>query len=114
MHLTTKVWWEHLRPEAMRDALHGSLDRLGTPYVDLYLIHWPPPPSVDHLRAALETLTALKEQGLARAIGVSNFPVALLRQAVEAGAAIACNQIEYHVLLDQSAVLDLRGHTTSR
>jgi 2,5-diketo-D-gluconate reductase B len=112
VHVTTKVWWEHLQPDALRDALHRSLDRLGTPYVDLYLIHWPPPPSVDHLPAALEALTALKDEGLAHAIGVSNFPVALLRQAVEeAGTPIACNQIEYHALLDQSAVLDYaRAH----
>ncbi len=112
VHLTTKVWWEHLQPDAMRDALRRSLDRLATPYVDLYLIHWPPPPRVDHLPAALEALTALKEEGLTRAIGVSNFPVALMRQAVEElGAPIACNQVEYHVLLDQSAVLDYaRAH----
>ena len=112
VHLTTKVWYEHLAPGAMRDALRRSLDRLATPYVDLYLIHWPPPPSVDRLPAALETLTALKEDGLARAIGVSNFPVALLRQAVEeVGAPVACNQVEYHALLDQSAVLDYaRAH----
>jgi 2,5-diketo-D-gluconate reductase B len=48
----------------------------------------------------------LQEAGYARAIGVCNFNVALLRQAVEViGAPIACNQVEYHVLLDQSAVL---------
>jgi len=112
VHLTTKVWWEHLQPDVLRDALRRSLDRLATPYVDLYLIHWPPPPHVDHLSAALETMTALKEEGLTRAIGVSNFPVALMRAAVEeVGAPIACNQVEYHVLLDQSAVLDYaRAH----
>ncbi|MBV9748435.1 MAG: aldo/keto reductase [Acetobacteraceae bacterium] len=112
IHLTTKVWYDHLAPGAMRDALRRSLDRLATPYVDLYLIHWPPPPGADHLPAALETLTALKEEGLARAIGVSNFPVALLRLAVEeVGAPVACNQVEYHALLDQSAVLDYaRAH----
>ena len=107
VHLTTKVWWEHLAPDAMRDALRRSLDRLATPYADLYLIHWPPPPGGPDLAAALETLAALREEGLARAIGVSNFPVALMRLAVEeVGAPIACNQVEYHVLLDQSPVLD--------
>ena len=110
VHLTTKVWYEHLDPEGMRDALRHSLDRLATPYVDLYLIHWPAPGK--DLRPALETLMALKEEGLTRAIGVSNFTVALLRQAVEeVRAPIACNQVEYHVLLDQSAVLDYaRAH----
>lgn len=111
VHLTTKVWWEHLQPQAMRDALRRSLDRLATPYADLYLIHWPPP-DLAGLPAALEILAALREEGLARAVGVSNFPVALLRLAVEeVGVPVACNQVEYHVLLDQSAVLEYaRAH----
>ena len=110
VHLTTKVWYEHLDPDAMRDAFRRSLDRLATPYADLYLIHWPA--LGRNLGPALETLMALKEEGLARAVGVSNFTVALLRQAVEeVRAPIACNQVEYHVLLDQSAVLDYaRAH----
>jgi 2,5-diketo-D-gluconate reductase B len=104
IHLTTKVWHEHLAPAAVRDACRRSLDRLATPYADLYLIHWPAP-GPDQ-RPALEALMALREEGLIRAMGVSNFPVSLLRQAVEeVRAPIACNQVEYHVLLDQSAVL---------
>ena len=104
IHLTTKVWWDSLAPDAMRRAMETSLTKLRTDYVDLYLIHWPAP-DMD-LPRALETLVSLKEAGHARQIGVSNFPVALLRQAVEeVRAPIVCNQIEYHVLLDQSAVL---------
>lgn len=104
IHVTTKVWWENLRPDAIRRAFETSLDLLRTDYVDLYMIHWPAP-DMD-LPAALETLMALRDAGRARAIGVCNFPVALLRQAVEeVGAPIAANQIEYHVLRDQSAVL---------
>lgn len=103
IHLTTKVWYDHLAPDAMRRAMASSLEKLRTPYVDLYLIHWPAP-EMD-LPAALETMMALQDEGLVRAIGVSNFPVALLRQAVEeVGAPIACDQVEYHVLLDQGAV----------
>ena len=110
VHVTTKVWHEHLAPHALRDALRRSLDRLATPYVDLHLIHWPAP-GMD-LPAALDAMMALKAEGLIRALGVSNFTVALLRQAVEeVGAPVACNQVEYHVLLDQSAVLDYaRAH----
>jgi diketogulonate reductase-like aldo/keto reductase len=56
-----------------------------------------------NLQAVLETLLKLKEQGRTRAIGVANFPVALLRTAVEEfKAPIACNQVEYHVMLDQT------------
>lgn len=108
--LTTKVWHDHLSPGGIRHALTQSLDKLATPYVDLYLIHWPSP-SMD-LAAALQTMAHLKEQGLVRRFGVSNFTVALMRQAVETlGEAIVCNQVEYHVLLDQGAVLDYaRAH----
>ena len=100
LHLTTKVWWQNLAPDAIRRAFDASLAKLKTPYVDFYLIHWPAP-DMD-LAAAIETLLQIKAQGGARAIGVCNFPVALLKQAVEEiGAPIACNQVEYHVLLGQ-------------
>ena len=104
IHVTTKVWWEHLAPGAMRASLEASLRKLKTDHVDLYLIHWPSP-TMD-LPSALESLIKLQEEGLTRSIGVANFPVALLKRAVEEiGAPIAVNQIEYHVLLGQAAVL---------
>lgn len=103
--LTTKVWYEHLSPDGIRRTIEASLAKLRTDHVDLFLIHWPAPSM--HLASALATMAQLKHEGMVRHIGVSNFTVALLRQAVETiGAEIACNQIEYHVLLDQSAVLD--------
>ncbi len=110
IHVTTKVWWENLKPDAMRRSMETSLRKLQTDYVDLYMIHWPAP-DMD-LPAALETLMRLKEEKLAHAIGVCNFPVALLRRAVEEiGAPLAANQVEYHVLLGQDPVLDyLRAH----
>jgi 2,5-diketo-D-gluconate reductase B len=59
-----------------------------------------------NLPAALDTLLKLKEEGRTRAIGVANFTVALLEQAVEEiQAPIACNQVEYHVMLDQSKLM---------
>jgi 2,5-diketo-D-gluconate reductase B len=110
IHLTTKVWWENLAPDAMKAAMENSLKQLKTDYVDLYLIHWPSP-TMD-LPAALEQLVKFKEQGLARNIGVSNFTVALLKQAVEEiQAPICCNQVEYHVLINQDAV---RGYLHSK
>lgn len=100
LHLTTKVWWQNLAPDAIRRAFDASLAKLKTSYVDFYLIHWPAPDM--NLAAAIETLLRIKQQGGARAIGVCNFPVALLKQAVDdIGAPIACNQVEYHVLLGQ-------------
>lgn len=104
IHVTTKVWHENLAPDALRRAFETSLGKLRLDHVDLYLIHWPSP-GMD-LAATLATMIELRELRLARAIGVANFPVALLRQAVdEIDAPIACNQVEYHVLRDQTAVL---------
>jgi len=102
IHLTTKVWWENLG--SMDRAIEASLAKLRTDYVDLYLIHWPAP-DMD-LPAVIKSLVRVQEQGLARAIGVANFNVALLRRAVEElGAPIACNQVEYHVLLGQDRLV---------
>ena len=103
--LTTKVWWAHLAGDDMARAAEASLQKLGTDYVDLYLIHWPAP-EMD-LADAMAKLTRIKEKGMARAIGVANFPSALLHRAVgEIGAPIACNQFENHVLLGQRGMVE--------
>jgi 2,5-diketo-D-gluconate reductase B len=101
VHVTTKVWYDSLRPAGIRQSLDASLGKLKLDFVDLYLVHWPAP-RMD-LSAIFETLVRLREEGLTRAIGVCNFTVPLLRRAVEEiGAPIACNQVEYHVMLDQT------------
>jgi 2,5-diketo-D-gluconate reductase B len=109
LFVTTKVWPEHLAPDALRRAFDASLEKLGLDRVDLYLIHWPAP-DMD-LGATLEALGRLREAGRTRAIGVANFNVALMRQAVEQiGAPVACNQVEYHAFLGQETLLGyLRG-----
>lgn len=110
LHVTTKVWHENLAPDAIRRAFHSSLKKLRLDHVDLYLVHWPSRSM--KLPAVLETLIRLKEEGGTRAIGVANFTTALLKQAVEeVQAPIACNQVEYHVMLNQTKLLDyLRAH----
>lgn len=101
LHVTTKVWNENLAPDAIRRAIDASLSKLRLDHVDLYLVHWPARQM--NLPAIFETLMALKEQGRARAIGVANFTTALLKTVVEEiKAPIACNQVEYHVMLDQT------------
>ena len=102
--LATKFEQANLGAAAVRREIAASLGRLGTSYVDLLMIHWP---SKDI--ALKETLTAfaeLREEGLIRHIGVCNFTLRLLREAVEEhGAELLCNQIEYHPLLAQKTVL---------
>ncbi|MDB5636980.1 MAG: dkgB [Bradyrhizobium sp.] len=103
LHVTTKVWHENLAPDAIRGAFDASLKKLKLDHVDLYLVHWPSRNM--NLPAMFETLMKLKAEGRTRAIGVANFNVALLKTVVEEiGAPIACNQIEYHVMLDQTPV----------
>jgi 2,5-diketo-D-gluconate reductase B len=103
LHVTTKVWHENLAPGAIRHAFETSLKKLRLDHVDLYLVHWPA--RTMNLPAVMETLMKLKQEGRTRAIGVANFTLALLKEAVEEiRAPIACNQIEYHVMLDQTKV----------
>lgn len=104
IHITTKIWWDQLAPDAMRASTENSLSRLKTDYVDLLMIHWPGK-DWDPQRS-LETLAKLKDDGKARHIGVANFPIGLLRQAVEEyGIDISALQVEHHVLLGQRALL---------
>jgi len=103
LHVTTKVWWNALTPSLLRASLDASLDALKLDYVDLYLIHWPAP-DMD-LEAVLDTMMEAQQAGKVRAIGVSNFTLALFERAVAHGAPIACNQVEYHVLLSQDRLL---------
>jgi 2,5-diketo-D-gluconate reductase B len=103
LHITTKVWTENLAGDAIRRALDASLKKLRLDAVDLYLVHWPSRSM--NLPAVFETLLKLKEEGRTRAIGVANFTLALLKATVEEiRAPVACNQIEYHVMLDQTKV----------
>lgn len=105
IHVTTKVWWDQLQPDAMRHSMDRSLKALHSDYVDLFMVHWP---ATDwDLPRTLETLVSFKEQGLARNIGVANFPLPLLRKVVEdLGAPLSAIQVEYHVLLGQNALLN--------
>ena len=103
LHVTTKVCVENLAPDAIRRAFDASQTKLGLETVDLYLVHWPSRNM--NLPSVFETLLKLKEEGRARAIGVANFTLSLLKTTVEEiGAPIACNQVEYHVMLGQSKV----------
>lgn len=104
--LTTKVWWDKPDGPAFRAAFEGCLARLQQSYVNLLLIHWPSP-ELD-LPSVLAAMARIREEGLARAVGVANFPTALLKQALALDIVpIACNQVEQHVMLDQQKLLDI-------
>jgi len=93
--LTSKVLPKHLNYDSLIEACEDSLDRLGTDYLDLYLIHWPNP--AVSLRESLDAMAALHGRGLVRNVGVSNFSAYQLSCAQHiADVPIAVNQIEFH------------------
>ena len=104
--LTTKVWIENLAPEDVRSSTEDSLRRLGTDYVDLLLLHWPPPEGEIDPEESLDALRALQEDGKARHIGVSNYPSDLLKRSLDY-AKMFCDQVEYHPFLSQREVLEV-------
>lgn len=104
MFVTSKVWHTDLAPRDLEASAEGSLKRLGIDQLDLLLIHWPNPRIP--LAGTIHALNKVRERGLTRHIGVSNFPTYLLEQAIElSDAPIACNQVEYHPYLPQQKVL---------
>jgi diketogulonate reductase-like aldo/keto reductase len=102
--VTTKVWPSHFAPRELERAAKESLARLRLTEVDLLLLHWPNPQIP--LSETLGALCRVKRMGLARHIGVSNFTVALIEEAVQlADEPLVCDQIEVHPFLDQSKVV---------
>jgi diketogulonate reductase-like aldo/keto reductase len=101
--LTTKVWTSHFAPKDLERSVRESLARLRLTEVDLLLLHWPNPQVP--LSETLGALARVKQLGLCRHIGVSNFTVALVDEAVAAcPEPLVCNQVEYHPYLDQTKV----------
>ncbi|MFN3363196.1 MAG: aldo/keto reductase [Allorhizobium sp.] len=94
--LTTKLWNTEQGYDQTLKAFDASLKRLGTDYVDLYLIHWPSA----HRGLFVDTWKAfvkLKEEGRAKSIGVSNFyPEHIEKIVAETGVVPVINQIELH------------------
>lgn len=101
LFITTKIWTSNLTPDTLLPSLKESLAKLRTDAVDLTLIHWPSPNDQIAVADYLPLLLEAKRQGLTRQIGVSNFTIAHLQQAIAAVGAgeIATNQVEIHPFL---------------
>jgi len=103
--VTTKVSHERLRAADVERSLEESLRALEFDYLDLLLVHWPSPEGVP-LAETMRAMVAAKRAGLVRGIGVANFNIALLEEAVRVSdEPIDVLQAEYHAYLDQSKLL---------
>jgi diketogulonate reductase-like aldo/keto reductase len=102
--VTTKLWnADHGYAQALRAGVE-SQERLGLGPIDLYLIHYPVPRErLDSWRALIE----LRERGVAKSIGVSNFTVRHLQELIKASGVVpAVNQVEFHPFLYQRELLE--------
>lgn len=102
--VTTKVMPHLISNGLLQSSLEDSLRRLRLDVVDLALIHWPNPDIP--IAEAMGALSDAKRRGLTRHIGVSNFTIAHLEEAVRTSAEpIVTNQVEYHPYLNQQKLL---------
>ena len=110
--LTSKVLAKNLNYESVIESCEASLDRLGTDYLDLYLIHWPNP--AISLRETLRAMAELRDRGLVRDVGVSNFSAYQLSCAHHVSdVPIAVNQVEFHPWFQRPDLVDYcRGTDT--
>ena len=99
--LASKVWISNLKPEEVISSTEESLEKLGTDYVELMYVHWP---SGEYSgKETLEALQELKQQDLIENIGISNFEVPQIEEALK-HVEVYANQIEMHPLLPQEEI----------
>ncbi|NET37667.1 MAG: aldo/keto reductase [Cyanothece sp. SIO1E1] len=120
--LTSKLWNSFHRPDDVETGCRETLTALGLDYLDLYLIHWPVafrpgvvmpedmkgfyPLAEVPLAKTFEAMLKLREKGLVKSVGVSNFSVSKLKQLItESGAVPAVNQVELHPYNPQNSLL---------
>lgn len=106
LYVTTKVWNDKLNKASFVDSVKESLEKLQLSYVDLLLIHWPSPENGESMEEYLGELLRVKEMGLTKEIGISNFTVAQIEEAVRilGEGTIATNQVEVHPYLTNEKV----------
>ena len=108
LFITSKIWVANFARERLIDSLKESLRKLRTDYLDLTLIHWPSPEDQVPVHEFMGALLEARQLGLTRQIGVSNFTIDLMKQAIAAIGAehIATNQIELHPYLQNRKVVE--------
>ena len=108
LFITTKIWTDNFARGKLATSLKDSLRKLRIDQVDLTLIHWPSPGGAVPVPEFMGALAEAKAAGLTRLIGVSNFTVALLKEAIAAVGAenIATNQVELHPYLQNCKLAD--------
>jgi len=105
--LTTKLWNDAQGFDSTLKAFDESLKKLGTNYVDLYLIHWPAPKK-DRYLDTWKAFVQLHKEGRAKSIGVSNFGAEHLKRIIgETGVTPVLNQIELHPDFQQRALREV-------
>ena len=105
LFVTTKIWTTHFAPNDLERSTKESLAKLRLSEVDLLLLHWPNPQVP--LAETLGALAHVRQLGMSRHIGISNFTVALIEEATAVcPEPLVCDQVEYHPYLDQAKVLE--------
>lgn len=114
--ITSKIWPDHLRVKDAINSIETTLKKLGTDHVDLYLVHWP---SIElTIEETMKTMNELLKRGYTRYIGVSNFSVNQLKEAIRfSKAPIVCNQVRFNIQdrsAEESGLLDfcVNNHVT--
>lgn len=108
--ITTKVHPDHFGEDRFMPSVRESLDKLQVEQVDVLLLHFPP--TDGDVEPSLQRLEAAADEGLTRHIGVSNYTAAMMRTAAKAvRRPLVTNQVEFHPLLDQTALLRAAGET---
>lgn len=100
--ITTKIWTDFIRSGEIEKALHESLENLTLDYIDLLLIHWP----ATGYESAWEKMIELREKGLVKNIGVSNFTAQMIDNISVSGVLPVVNQIESHPYFQNDEVID--------
>ena len=102
--ITTKVNMKNFSEDRFLPSVEQSLKDLRSDYVDVLLLHWPP--ADGDIAPSLRLLQQAYDKGFARNIGVSNYTVAMLREAVQiVDAPLVTNQVEFHPLLNQDKLM---------